>query len=116
MKHCIKVIPVVACLLMLAGCQTTNTLYQWGDYEDSTYEYYKTPAELETYIAHLQESIARAEQSGAVPPGLYAEYGTALLNQGKKKEALSYYRKESDLWPESRHFMNAMISNLEKRS
>ena len=111
-----KVLPVIACLVMLAGCQTNTGLYQWGSYEDSTYQYYKTPAEIEVYTAKLQASIATAERYGKVPPGLYAEYGTALLNQGKKDEAVAYYRKERDLWSESQFFMDAMISRLEKRS
>jgi len=101
---------LLAMSILFTGCQTTSGLYHWGDYESGLYSYYKDPAELAALSEQLLEAIDEA--NGRVPPGLYAEYGTLLLQQGKKDEAVIYYTKEKELWPESQHLMNAMIKNL----
>ena len=106
-------IALVATSALLAGCQSTG-LYQWGNYEQSLYNYYKDPAELEAHAKAILKAIERS--NGKVAPGLYAEYGTILLQQGKKAEAIEYYTKERDLWPESQHLMNAMINNLSRQT
>ena len=98
--------------LFLAGCQTSQGLYYWGDYEDSLYEYYKNPAELAALTEEILQAIEKS--NGRVPPGLYAEYGNLLLQQGKKDEAVSYFRKERELWPESQHLMDTMINSLSR--
>ena len=99
--------------LLMAGCQTTQGLYHWGDYESGLYGYYKDPAELAALSEQLLAAIEDA--NGRVAPGMYAEYGTLMLHQGKKDEAVIYYAKERDLWPESRHLMDTMINNLTRK-
>ncbi|WP_257293530.1 DUF4810 domain-containing protein [Endozoicomonas sp. YOMI1] len=101
---------VLAATVLMAGCQTSQGLYHWGEYESGLYGYYKDPAQLATLSEQLLTAIEAAD--GRVAPGMYAEYGTLLLQQGKKKEAIAYYSKEKELWPESRHLMDAMINNL----
>ncbi|MGI9279636.1 MAG: DUF4810 domain-containing protein [Endozoicomonas sp.] len=96
--------------VLLGGCQTSKGLYHWGEYEESLYEYYKNPAELAALTEAMQKAIQ--DGNGKVPPGLYAEYGNLLLQQGKTEEAISYFKKERDLWPESQHLMDTMISSL----
>jgi hypothetical protein len=100
--------------VFIAGCSTTK--YQWGNYETNLYSHYKNPAEQEEYLINLQEIIADAESSnGLVPPGLYAECGYALYESGKISDAIIFYKKEHDLWPESRFLMAKMITNAETK-
>jgi hypothetical protein len=47
---------------------------------------------------------------------MYAEYGYALYEQGKITEAVVYFQKESDKWPESKVFMSKVIAIAQKRA
>lgn len=105
---------VLATTIFVTGCQTSQQLYHWGEYESGLYGYYKDPAELSALSEELLSAIEDA--NGRVAPGMYAEYGTLLLQQGKKDEAVVYYTKEKELWPESQHLMDAMINNLTRTS
>jgi hypothetical protein len=51
---------------------------------------------------------------GAVPPGLYAEYGYLLYKTGKKDEGLSFLRQEIKLYPESERYISRIIKQIEK--
>ena len=74
--------------------------------------YYKNPGELEKFAERLLEDIEKAETSGRMPPGLYAEYGYAMLEMGDARTAIVYFQKERDLWPESAFLMEAVIRRL----
>ncbi len=102
-------------LIGLSGC-TSSALYNWGDYENNLFVYYHKPAlQNQVMTEHLQ-FLAKLEQENQRPaPGLLAEAGTLLLLQGKTQEAIGYYQKEHDVWPESRPMMSALITNLKER-
>lgn len=103
-------------LLLLANC-APKTLYSWNGYDDVVLEYYKNPAEREEFVEALAEIIVEAEESGNIPPGLYAEYGYVFYEEGVYDQAIVYFQKEHAVWPESRFFMNKMIrnANLQKK-
>ncbi|MGE0190286.1 MAG: DUF4810 domain-containing protein [Steroidobacteraceae bacterium] len=95
---------------LLSGCATSATKYNWGGYESSLYTYYKDP----TKEPELMGSLLSIINSGAagktvVGPGIYAEYGYLLLQQGKLNEAVSSFNEEARRWPESKVFMDRMI-------
>lgn len=92
------------------GC-APQTLYHWGDYDSYLHSYYKNPAEREQFVEKVVVIIQDAEKSGRIPPGLYAEYGYLLYESGNYPEAIVYFKKEQDLWPESSFFMDKMIRN-----
>jgi hypothetical protein len=97
-------------LLLLAGC--APTLYRWGGYDEALYDHYKNPERREAFIANLAAVIAEAERDGArVPPGCYAEYGWALYEEGRSDQAIAYFAKESEHWPESRFLMEKLTRN-----
>jgi hypothetical protein len=101
----------LACLvtLTLSGCASQGGYY-WGRYEDSLYAYYKDPTKLSELSESLKESIATSERTQkAVPPGVYAEYGFFLYQQGKPSEAIPYFEKEKNKWPESTKLMDSMV-------
>jgi len=106
---------IVIFALALSGC-ASQSLYQWGGYEQMLYQGYKDPTKLEAMRVGLESHIAGLEQSGKkVAPGLYAELGTLYLQSGKGDKALAFYRQERNAWPESRGLMEAMIKNIERR-
>ena len=105
-----KLVQIVA-LLFLGGCATQK--YVWDGYDNTLYAYYKDPAGREKFVEKLKETILKAEQVGKVPPGIYAEYGYTLYEDKNFLEAINYFQKEHDLWPESRFFMEKMIKNAQ---
>ncbi len=66
-------------------------MYEWGSYEKSLYNYYKHPDEAGVFTEKLAQTLAKAETLKKPPPGLYAEYGYLLLQQGRESEAVEYF-------------------------
>lgn len=110
-----KRISIVMLALALSGC-ASQSLYQWGGYEQMLYQGYKDPTKMEAMRVGLESHIAAIEQSGKkVAPGLYAELGTLYFQSGDSDRALALYGREREAWPESRGLMDAMIKNIERR-
>ncbi len=85
-------------------------MYDWGNYTPSLYGYYKDPAKIVELMASLEAIIKEAGPGkGAVPPGVYAEYGYVQLQQGKATDAVGSFQQEMQRWPESKVFMQRMI-------
>jgi hypothetical protein len=102
-----RLVGVIA--LALAGCAGPQSKYEWGNYEQALYSYYKNPAEANALMVSISTAITSAEASKrVVAPGLYAEYGYLLLMQGKTQDAIDYFDKEQAKWPESAHLMERM--------
>jgi len=111
-----RVYVVVFLLLafLFSGCASTK--YKWHNYDGVLYQHYKNPHDNEEFIEHLNEIIREGESSGKVPPGIYAEYGYAMYERGQYDEAIKYYQKEYDKWPESRTLMTKMIANAKNQN
>ena len=109
-----KKLLIAAALLALTGCATKGGLYEWGGYDGLLYQSYKNPEATAKSRESLAAHIAALEKGGKrVAPGLHADLGTLLLQSGDKAGALSNFRRERELWPESAVLMDAMIKNLE---
>jgi hypothetical protein len=105
----------VPLLWALSAC-APPTMYHWNGYDSALYAHYQAPAEREDFVRALRTTILDAEQRGLkVPPGLYAEYGYALLEEGKPTEAVPWFQKEKAKWPESAVLMDKMIRNAGQR-
>lgn len=100
----------LAALFALIGCKPPQT-YEWGNYEGSLYGLMKDPSSLDKYGRSLQRQIQDADGSGKVPPGIFAEYGYFLTVTNQSGEAIKYFEKEKQRWPESARLMDKMISN-----
>jgi len=108
---------ILAAILMLAlaaGCAPkSNALYYYGDYYETYYASVKNPCEqtqakhIETLDKIIDES---AKENKTVPPGIYAEYGYYKLKAGQKADAVAYFQKEEELYPESKVLMDKLIS------
>jgi hypothetical protein len=106
---------VLGLALAAAGC-APRAHYGWGSYHQVLYAHYRAPQEREAFVAGLWATIQAAEQEGLrVPPGLYAEYGYALFEEGRTQEAVAWFEKEKAAWPEARLFMDKMIRNAGQR-
>jgi len=114
MKTALACFSSVVCLSMFAGCGS-HTQYEWRGYDTKLYDHYKNPSEQQKFTEEMKEVVMRAEEEGRVPPGIYAEYGFLLLEQGDRRTAVQYFQKEAAKWPESRMLMEKMIAVAEKR-
>ncbi|MGB0894123.1 MAG: DUF4810 domain-containing protein [Parashewanella sp.] len=103
----LKQLGLLLAVLTLAGCKST-TMYHWGDYSHTLYDYTKEPSEKTQakHIKELREIIAKATKKNLkVPPGIYYELGMMEAEQGNKDLALTYLDKELSLFPEAKQFV-----------
>lgn len=115
-RRLLHAIAVAALAAGLQACATRQTHYEWGNYDDALYTSYKNPQDRQAFVASLKTIILESERTrGKAPPGIYAEYGYALYEEGSAAEAIVYFKKERDAWPESRVFMEKMISNAQRQ-
>jgi hypothetical protein len=103
-----------ALLILASGCATTR--YDWNGYDALLYQHYRNPHDMEVFAEKLQKSVLAAEEANKVPPGLYAEYGFLLYEMGSYSDAVGYFQKEKQLWPESHVLMDKMIANASQLS
>ena len=109
------VILLVFCVLPACG---QPSLYHWGEYEENLYlratdTSEKAQAEA---VRMLESTINEAEENNArLAPGVYADYGYLLLKQGRTQEAMANFKKEAGLYPESKYFMDSVISRIQDK-
>lgn len=108
-------IAILAFLFVCTSCASKKPLYYWGGYEDNLYAMYKKPEKSKEYQETLRRILERCDESGQrVPPGIRAEYGYCLYKEGKLEEAIAYFKKERETWPESVYLMNTLIASVER--
>ncbi len=86
------------------GCQPPSTLFYWGGYSSTLYNYKMNPSDttLSVHKTTLLDIMKKAPvKKMLVPPGVYAEYGYILLKEGNEAEGMEYLVKEEQAFPES---------------
>ena len=100
---------------LLVGCAGggRQSLYHWdGEYQKSLYLYLNEEGDINEQISSLEKSIAKAEASAKkVPPGLYAHVGLLYNALGNTAAAKSYFQKEAQAFPQSRGYMEFLLSD-----
>ena len=110
-------IAVVVAVLASTACVPHQGLYYWNGYDTALYQHYRNPQDRETFVAAVVETIRQADERGMrVPPGVSAELGYALFEEGKAKEAIPWFERERKEWPESQVLMDKMIRNANQRA
>jgi|LGOV01.1.fsa_nt_gb hypothetical protein len=112
MKKYINCCLIVSICLIGTGC--TQSRYAWNNYDQKLYNHYKNPADQDSFIKDLKSVIAKGENRGGVPPGIFAEYGYVLYESGSFENAIKYFKKEKAAWPESSLLMGKMINNSQE--
>lgn len=108
-----KRIPALLALCLLGGC-ASGTLYEWGSYSQDLLVYAKNPQGAKEFSERLRRNITAAERKGKVPPGMYAELGYVMVELGDDREAIQWFQKEQDKWPESASLMSGIIKRLSR--
>jgi hypothetical protein len=98
--------------LLLAGCATApKTLYSWGSYQPSLYQYLKTDGgDVGTQIETL-EALAEKNRSGGLadPPGLHGHLALLYSKSGNEAAAKNQLEIERRLFPESAAYIDFLL-------
>ena len=111
-----KLILFLGATWLLSSCTVQKPLYSWAKYETASYNYLKNSDEKSTQalIENYQKIIENQTGSRNVPPpGVYADYGYVLLQAGKTVEGKALLIKETELYPESKIFIDRILKMLE---
>lgn len=102
---------------LLVSCMSTSALYYWDRYEEASYQNYKQGTdEAKAELMAVYEKMM-GQQAGVrktIAPGICAEYGFMLIQEGKVKEGIAYLKKEMELYPESSVFVGRIIKQYEQ--
>jgi hypothetical protein len=112
-------LPIAAALAALAlqGCAWTRPLYRAGAYDELLHARLKSPEEKGAFTGKLKAILAEAERAGAlVPPGLHAEYGYALYQEGQYDAAVAAFERELARFPESRPLLETLIRDARRKA
>jgi len=110
----IKIFIGIITLFIVIGC-APKSLHYWGSYDQCLYAHYLSNDDEKSYEA-LKAIIVEADKDNLrLAPGLNAEYGFMLYLHKEPSLAVTYFKKEAQLYPESTVLMNALISRLEKK-
>ena len=114
MKKVLLAVFLASFVVLLASCGTTR-MYSWYNYQEDYYNYVKKSDKesMENLIKTYDMIISKQTESrGIVPPGIYADYGYLLLQNGKTKEGKAMLEKEVELYPESAVFVNSLLKRV----
>ncbi|MEA3448544.1 MAG: DUF4810 domain-containing protein [Bacteroidota bacterium] len=104
-------------VVVFTSCTSEKPLYTWGNYEKTSYNYLKKSDETSTQelIETYQEILETQKGTRkTVPPGICADYGYLLLQEGKTKEGKKMLMKEIALYPESKVFIDRILKMIEE--
>ena len=106
----------VAAAMVLAGCASEKTLYQWEKYQPQVYEYFKNgPSEAQ--VTALEAGLQKIQATGAVvPPGYHAHLGMLYLALGKDDQMVQQFQTEKAMFPESAAYMDFLLRNVKTGS
>ncbi len=104
---------VVLAVTSLAGCQTTQPLYNFGSYQHNLYQHFKNEdSSVNEQIAALEKTVQQAAaKNQKVGPGIHAHLGYLYMESGQKELGMAALQQEKALYPESAHFMNFLLNN-----
>ena len=108
---------LIANLMLMVGCESNRSLYQWGHYEAAVHGSLTRPGEFppERVLDLLDQDLFYAESIGAaLPPGFWAYRGMLLLESGEVDAAISAFETEGQLFPESQAFMEFIVATVVK--
>lgn len=110
----------IAASFLLSSCGGTKEVYNWVDYDDVSYSYLKDADKesMQDLLSCYRDIIRgkRDSESGKVPPGIYAEYGYLLFQQGQAEKARKMMEMEIKLYPESAIFLDRMLERMDKET
>jgi len=104
---------------LYSGYDKTPPVYYFGNSSETLYAHKKEP-DNETFVQmkqSLEDVIEHSELNGIeIAPGIFANIGYLNLLEHKPDQAIAYFKKEKQLYPEATIFMNRMIQKVEAQT
>ena len=101
--------------LLLMSCATQKTIYYWGKYPNTLYQYKKKIDEksFDKHKKELEKIIKVSNRKSLrIAPGINAELGYMYLELGDIALANNFFEKEIILYPEASQFIKSYIEKL----
>ncbi len=112
-----KILLLTVLAFVINSCSSPKYLYSWEKYGQASYNYLKKADEksIEQIIVEYKKIINKQKGTRKVaPPGIHADYGFILIQQGKVKEGKENLMKEIALYPESKIFIDRILKLIEQ--
>lgn len=111
-----KILLASVIVLSVAGCQTTETQYHYGQYSNAVYSYFKagevTVAEQITILEQVIEEAAA--NSKPIAPGIHAHLGMLYFETGDTALGTQHFDREKALFPESVHYIDFLLKSAKE--
>lgn len=111
----IKGLIIVAAVVLLSACNSTQGGLYWGNYSDSLYNYKKEPGDStrKEHVQSLNDIVATSDKKGIrIPPGVLVELAIMEIESGSPEIANALLDRELALYPESK----TLVLELKKRN
>ncbi len=98
---------------LMTGCASQSGSYRWGSYEDQIYAMYAEGGKSspQQQILKLEIDVEKARAANKpLPPGHHAHLGYLYYQTGRIDQAIASFETEKLLFPESRAYMDRLIS------
>ena len=106
-----KILALLA-FLVLQGCATQTTLYEWGNYESAVYKHFNNESP-EEQIKILEKDLTAAGKSGKpLPPGFYAHLALLYGKVGQPGKMNEMLALEASAFPEAVPFLKNLRSGF----
>lgn len=108
----------VALPVVLGGCASQQSLYQWGSYEDQVHAYYakSDSSPRASQIAALEANIEQARANNKpLPPGYFAHLGMLHHSSGNLDRAGAAFESEKTLFPEAASWINRLLAAIGRK-
>lgn len=112
-----KLICLAVIALVVNSCSSPKSLYSWEKYGQASYNYLKKADEksVEGIMEQYKKIIYKQKGTRQVaPPGIHADYGFILIQEGKLKEGKEFLKREIVLYPESKIFIDRILTLIEQ--
>ena len=111
-----RVIAILSVCTIISGCIIPDYIYcHDSSYTESMYKFLKDEPDYQEQLELMDKYFEKAESSGKkVAPGAYAHYALLKSKIGNEGDTLKYLEKEKTAFPDSRHYIDFLMTSSKK--
>jgi len=111
---------LITMAFLVTGCAPKKQpMYYFGNSSSALYAHKKEPTD-ESFVQmkqSLEDVIEHSELNGIkIAPGTFANIGYLNLLENKPEQAIAFFDREKQLYPEATMFMDRMIQKVEAQT
>lgn len=112
-----KILLLITLTCLCTGCAARKQpMYYFGESSSALYAHKKEPTD-ESFMQmkqSLEDVLEHSELNGInIAPGTFANIGYLNLLENKPDQAIAFFTREKQLYPEATMFMDRMIQKVE---